>query len=188
MSWQPPPIKSGDRTSTAASAGSNTTATTVGRATLPMRATSHNVKENPGGRSVGGVGGVAGIVERTPTAPRQISTLPGVERPPSTEREEENQLPLRAPVGGMVLDAPGVLSSVTERTVRAPAPMRMSVGGGGGRGHESVKEAKGRLSVPRLGMGCVVGGFPAVRHRSEMGLVRLGGAGARKRSDVTMGV
>lgn len=76
----------------------------------------------------------------------------------------------------MVLDAPGVVSNVRERDVRPPAPMRIALGGGGGGG--SLRGEGRRLGVKGAGGGEGLGGFPAVRHRSEMGVVKLGGGGA----------
>lgn len=126
-------------------------------------------------------------------APRPMGTTATSKSTPPRQYENGNEkrgrdpmsTPLQAPTGGMVLNAPGVVSSVSEREVRAPAPMKIlvdaggAVGGWGGAGDDG----KGRLSISQKGAspGFVGGGFPAVRHRSEMGLVRLGGSGASRR-------
>lgn len=90
----------------------------------------------------------------------------------------------RAPAGGMVLNAPGVISGVREREVEPPAPMRIAVGkggGGGGRGRGISRRGKKGLGLPGRVAEGGWGGFPAVLHRSEMGCVKIGGAAAAAR-------
>lgn len=75
-------------------------------------------------------------------------------------------------VGGMALDAPNVVLSVREREVLAPAPIKIVVGRGG-----AVNTSRGQGRGRRGGISGgveVLGGFPAVRHRSEMGGLKLG--------------
>lgn len=72
----------------------------------------------------------------------------------------------------MVLAAPDVVLSVREREVRAPAPIKIAVGRGG-----AVNSSRGQGRDRRGGISGgadVLGGFPAVRHRSEMGGLKLG--------------
>lgn len=111
--------------------------------------------------------------------PRSLSGVPPDER-------EKGPLPsASSPTGGMILNAPGVVSkSVREREVKPPAPMKIggfAAGAGvsgsiGRRGDKQrlglAKGAKSGTAAP-AGRG-IIGGFPAVRHRSEMGLVKLG--------------
>lgn len=93
----------------------------------------------------------------------------------------------------MVLNAPGVVSkSVCERDVKAPAPIRIGgsgsgfgSSGGGGRGaigRGGKQRVRGMAAAGGAGFGTgpggSIGGFPEVRHRSEMGLVKLGGVTA----------
>lgn len=80
--------------------------------------------------------------------------------------------PRGSAVGGMVLDAPDVMLSVREREVQAPAPIKIVVGRGG-----AVNTSRGQGRGRRGGISegtDVLGGFPAVRHRSEMGGLKLG--------------
>lgn len=103
----------------------------------------------------------------------------------------------RPSLGRVVLDAPGVVSSIREREVKSPAPMRIVIGGRGGGGWAGWSGARGGGAVGKNGRSSgsarvatigeggrasvttsVLGGFPAVRHRSEMGFVKLGGLGA----------
>ena len=93
----------------------------------------------------------------------------------------------------MVLNAPGVVSkNVCERDVKAPAPIRIGgsgsgfgSSGGGGRGaigRGGKQRVRGMAAGGGAGFGTgpggSIGGFPEVRHRSEMGLVKLGGVTA----------
>ncbi len=86
-----------------------------------------------------------------------------------------------APAGGLILNAPGVVSkNICEREVKPPAPMRIGGFGGGFGGSfgGGGRGAIGKGDKRHLGAGAgagTAGGFPAVRHRSEMGLVKLGG-------------
>ena len=83
----------------------------------------------------------------------------------------------RAPTGGgMVLDAPVVVSSVREREVRAPTPIKIAVGKGGAL-RPSRKDRDGGCGALGAARG-ILGGFPAVRHRSEMGGFKLATAAA----------
>lgn len=79
----------------------------------------------------------------------------------------------RAAMGGMALAAPGIVSNVTERSVRAPAPMRVKVSGNGGNimSGGSLSKEHGHLGLPAKN--APSGGFPAALHRSEMGRINL---------------
>ncbi|CAM9767398.1 unnamed protein product, partial [Ectocarpus sp. 13 AM-2016] len=106
---------------------------------------------------------------------------------PPEGREKGPLTSASSPTGGMILNAPGVVSkSVREREVKPPAPMRIGgfaagAGAGGAIGRRGDKQrlglAKGTKHGPATAGSGIIGGFPAVRHRSEMGLVKLG-AGA----------
>ncbi|CBN79269.1 Protein of unknown function [Ectocarpus siliculosus] len=103
---------------------------------------------------------------------------------PPEEREKGPLTSASSPTGGMILNAPGVVSkSVREREVKPPAPMRIGgfaggAGAGGAIGRRGDKQrfglAKGAKHVTAVAERGIIGGFPAVRHRSEMGLVKLG--------------
>ncbi|CAN0025587.1 unnamed protein product, partial [Ectocarpus sp. 8 AP-2014] len=142
----------------AAAAAAVAAATAISSGTQPTR--DNNNREPP--RSLGGV--------------------------PPEEREKGPLTSASSPTGGMILNAPGVVSkSVREREVKPPAPMRIGgfaggAGAGGAIGRRGDKQrfglAKGAKHVTAVAGSGIIGGFPAVRHRSEMGLVKLGASAA----------
>ncbi|CAN0412029.1 unnamed protein product, partial [Ectocarpus fasciculatus] len=101
--------------------------------------------------------------------PRSLSGMP------PDERDKGPLASASSPTGGMILNAPGVVSkSVREREVKPPAPMRIGGFAGGGSGAIGRRGDNGTAAVGRG----IMGGFPAVRHRSEMGLIKLGAGAA----------
>lgn len=108
------------------------------------------------------------------------------EQQPQQDVENPSTAPLTPgpPIGGMVLSAPGVVSSVREREAKAPQPMKIGIGESALGGSSSRGNHGGGKSVRRdgkrsglslsAGDSVALGGFPVVRHRSEMGVVKLG--------------
>lgn len=135
---------------------------------------------------------VGNTLGRAPRPPRPRDDLPPGGAPPEEPRDGEEERDgyrgdsehLRPPSGGMLLSSPGVISQVTERAAEQPAPMKVSAGSitetgvkFGGSGVQR-KDRERLAPRPKEAPG---GGFPAVRHRSEMGHVRLGRASRNTR-------
>ncbi|CAM9864397.1 unnamed protein product [Scytosiphon promiscuus] len=136
----------------------------------------------------------AGMNRMPPAESTPGGTKPTGATAPAEARRASPLSSSPSPAGGMVLNAPGVVSkTIMEREVKPPAPMRIGgfgggggsvfgrgaigIGGGGDKQRAGLTGGARSSSSDAIG-GSGVGGFPEVRHRSQMGLVKLGGRAA----------
>lgn len=190
---QPPAIKSGPSTRGGGVGGEAGGARTPSPG-LGLGLSSESAANPPAGAAGAATAMAAGGDGNMHGRAREAKTNTNTDNDNDTNADTSHPLlvppPLpRAPPGGMVLDAPGVVSGVREREVKPPAPMKIAVGGGSGGGDREGGKRGGRglgLPLPGESRGVMAGGggkgapggFPGVRHRSEMGAVKLGGRAA----------